>query len=149
MDRLLDASLGKTEHLAERPGPEDLADDRSRLDEDLLVGRERVEPGRDDALHGLRERQFLLGLGEQAHELLRVERISAGASQELAPTLALETEIRDAIEFYYGSTDTKQPAPAEQPSPAASALTETKFQSLLKLLLDKGVLTLREYERMR
>ena len=67
----------------------------------------------------------------------------------IAPTLALETEIRDAIEFYYGSTDTKQPAPAEQPIPAASALTETKFQSLLKLLLDKGVLTLREYERMR
>ena len=73
--------MGQTEHLAERPGPEDLADDRSGLDEGLLVGRERVEPGRDDALDGLRERKLLLGLGEHAHELLRVERISAGASR--------------------------------------------------------------------
>ena len=47
-------------------------------------GREEVEPGRDDPLHGLRQRE-LLGrgvLGEHAHVLLCVERVAARAREQ-------------------------------------------------------------------
>src|SRR5437016_13562086 len=64
----------------ERSEPKHFADHRSVLDQRLLVRRQRIEPRRDDALDGLRQRQLFCRstFGEHAHELLGVERISAG-----------------------------------------------------------------------
>ena len=45
----------------QRPGPEDLAHHGGVLDDRLAVRRERVEPGGDQRLHSLGERDLLVG----------------------------------------------------------------------------------------
>jgi len=79
------------------------------------------------------------------------------------PVLAPEADIRDAIRHYYSVTPDPEAAPATtgapvavrvQPTPlvpgaAAVGSAEAKLQALLKLLLEKGVLSLREYERLK
>lgn len=113
---------------------------------------------------GWREEQgtayLLVAISDPTNQKL-LDQLQVMTGFRIAPMLVLETELRDAIVFYYGDTSMKpvedrtsrprgiSPAPAEQPIPAFSTMTEAKFQALLKLLLDKGVLTLREFERLR
>lgn len=80
------------------------------------------------------------------------------------PALASEESIRKSIEHYYGLPQALQesdaPVPVKETAPPASALAplfnglsrpqaDDKFQQLLRVLLDKGVLSLREYERLK
>ncbi len=81
------------------------------------------------------------------------------------PALASEESIRKSIEHFYGlpqalqETDPGLVASAPTPavptplSPLFSGLArpqvDDKFQQLLRVLLDKGVLSLREYERLK
>ena len=64
--------------------PEHPSDNGRVVEEGLELRPERVEPGRDERLHGLRNRQALdvSRLGEHAGELLRVERVPSGALEE-------------------------------------------------------------------
>ena len=57
VEPVLDRRLVDAAEVRERPGPEDLADHRCVLDQELLVGRKPVEPGGDDPLDRLGERQ--------------------------------------------------------------------------------------------
>ena len=77
MQALLDGGPIAPVHLRDRPRPEDLAEDRGILQQRLLLRLEAVEPGGDDSLDGLRQRQLVSGaaLGEHARELLGVERV--------------------------------------------------------------------------
>jgi Type II secretion system (T2SS), protein E, N-terminal domain len=80
------------------------------------------------------------------------------------PALAAEESIRKAIEHYYGLPQALQELDAplgQEPAAAATSVApllnglaaraqaEDKFQQLLRVLLDKGVLSLREYERLK
>lgn len=79
------------------------------------------------------------------------------------PALASEESIRRSIEHYYGLpqalqeadplTPVKETSPASPLSPLFNGLsrpqTDDKFQQLLRVLLDKGILSLREYERLK
>lgn len=80
------------------------------------------------------------------------------------PALASEESIRKSIEHYYGLPQVLQesdtPAPAKDHPLPASAIApliqglsrpqpDDRFQQLLRVLLDKGVLSLREYERLK
>lgn len=79
------------------------------------------------------------------------------------PALASEESIRKSIEHYYGLpqalqeadplTPVKETPPASPLSPLFNGLarpqTDDKFQQLLRVLLDKGILSLREYERLK
>ena len=55
MEPVHDSGLVDVAEHGERPGPEHLADHGRVLDQDLLVRRQRVEPGRDDPLDRLGE----------------------------------------------------------------------------------------------
>lgn len=79
--------------------------------------------------------------------------------QRILPALALEADILAAIDIFYGVPREKN-VPAERAivdaieNPSESRIkvleaTEEKFQSLLKVLLIKGVINSREYERLR
>ena len=75
----------------ERREPEHLPEHGSVLQQDLLGGRKRVQPGGDDPLHRLRERQpSSPELRGQARELLRIEGVSAGPVEERALQLGRE-----------------------------------------------------------
>src|SRR5207249_6634 len=66
----------------QRAGPEDLAQDRCILQDALLLYREQIEPCGDDALHRLGQIAIRrAALGGHAHELFRVEGITAGACE--------------------------------------------------------------------
>ena len=69
---------------AEGARPEDLPDDRSRVEVCLLVGGQAIEASADDALQRLGERQVLGGasLEVQLGELLGVEGVAAGAFEQ-------------------------------------------------------------------
>ena len=68
----------------ERTDPKDLSEHCRILEQRLSLDVERVEARCDDALHGLRQRQLLCrpALSEHAHELLRVQRVTAGAVEQ-------------------------------------------------------------------
>lgn len=79
--------------------------------------------------------------------------------QRILPALALEADIRAGIDIFYGIPQEKI-APAEQsiidsfekPSESRIKVLEAnqeKFQALLKVLLIKGVINSREYEKLR
>lgn len=77
------------------------------------------------------------------------------------PVLAPASDIRDAIRHYYdlSGADAVPPLTNEKPVPrrppafpeaaAAETSADAKLQALLRVLLDKGFLTLREYERLK
>src|SRR5581483_11481176 len=67
----------------ERPGPERLADDGRVLAQRLLLRLEQVEACRDHALDALRERLDAPALAQHPDELLGVERVAAGAREQL------------------------------------------------------------------
>jgi hypothetical protein len=77
---------------SERAGPEGLADDGCVLEQFFLLRRQRVEPRRDQPVHGFRERKVVdrAALDEQSRELLGVERVSAGALEQRGPRLRAE-----------------------------------------------------------
>ena len=67
--------------------PEDLADHRSVLKQGLLLVGKRIEPGGDDSLHRLGQRQLLaagdqLAVGHHANKLLRVQRVPTGSLEK-------------------------------------------------------------------
>jgi len=86
------------------------------------------------------------------------------------PALASEASIREAIESWYGPTpagEAESFAPADaspaaasagppglpvatvEPTPSPAETTEEKLQRLLRILAEKGILSLREYERLQ
>ena len=75
-------------HLRHSAGPEQLADDGGVLEQALALRRKRVQARSDQGLHRVGERQVLeraleqVAVGEQAHELLRVQRVPARALQQ-------------------------------------------------------------------
>ena len=88
----LDLRRRPVAHCGERADPEDLPHDGRVLHEGLLLARERVQAGGDDALDRLRERQVGVGtrLGQHADEFLRVERVAARMRQQL-----IDARLRD------------------------------------------------------
>ena len=74
----------------ERPEPEHLAQHRGVLQRRLLLRRQPVQARGDDPLHGLRQVDGGPALGQHAHVLLCVERITAGAVEELGLRAGLE-----------------------------------------------------------
>ena len=74
----------------ERPEPEDLAEHRGVLQRRLLLRGQPVEARGDDPLHGLRQVDGGSALGKHAHVLLCVERIAAGAVEQLGLRAGLE-----------------------------------------------------------
>jgi hypothetical protein len=74
------------------------------------------------------------------------------------PVLASERSIRAAIDRYYGAeiegSESVPPLAAETltvspPSPAEQLDIDEKLQRLLKILLEKGILSLRDVERLK
>jgi hypothetical protein len=66
-----------------RSRPEDLADDGRVLEQALTLGAQRVEPSRDQRLQRLRYGHVVARpLAQHLHELLRVERVTAGAIEQ-------------------------------------------------------------------
>ena len=98
VEGLADLDAVAIAHRLEGTRPEDLPDHRCVLQEPLAIGRQRVEPGRDDPVDALRERELrtlrqLPGLppgDEQAailqhpDELLRIERVPSGPLDDRA-----------------------------------------------------------------
>ena len=75
---------------AERSEPEDLSEHRGVLQRRLLLGGQPVEARGDDSLDGFRQLHGCSALGKHAHVLLRVERIAAGAVEQLGLRAGLE-----------------------------------------------------------
>jgi hypothetical protein len=78
------AGLAPT-HLGQRASPEHLADHGGVLEQSLAVGAQGVEAGGDQRLHRVGDSPLAdepAAVGEQAHELLRVERVAACALEE-------------------------------------------------------------------
>ena len=78
---------------SERPGPEDLADHRCVLDQELLVGRKRVEPGGDDPLDRLGEVSLRPAVAHHADILLRVEGVPARAGEHRRLEVRLDDRL--------------------------------------------------------
>ena len=76
--------------------PEDSPDHGCVLEQRLLLGRQRVEPGGDDALHGLREHDLARARDEHPSELLGIERVASGVLEQ--PRLQVGVERRTAEE---------------------------------------------------
>ena len=74
----------------ERAEPEHLAQHRGVLQHRLLLRRQPIQARGDDPLHGLRQVDGGSALGQHAHVLLCVERITAGAVEELGLRAGLE-----------------------------------------------------------
>ena len=75
-----------------RPEPEHLAEHRGVLEQRLVLRVEAVQPGGDDPLHGLGQREVVLAaLAQHPDELLRVERVAAGAREQRRLRLAGRT----------------------------------------------------------
>ena len=73
-------------HRREGARPEHLAHHGSVLEQALAIRRERIQAGGDDGLDGVRHLRagvLVPLIGEQADELFGIERIAAGALQEL------------------------------------------------------------------
>lgn len=68
----------------DRARPEDLAHHRGSLEQALLLRRQAVQPGGDEALERLRQRQrrSRAALSVEPGELLSVERVAAGALEQ-------------------------------------------------------------------
>ena len=81
VQRLLDLARVAAAHRRQRARPEHLAHHRGVLEQALALRRERVQAGGDQRLHRvghLRPRSpSCAAVGEQAHELLRVQRVAA------------------------------------------------------------------------
>ena len=81
----LDLARVPPAHLGDGAGPEDLAQNGGVLEQALPLRRKRVEAGCDERMHRVRH---LLGLAalaairEQAHELLGIEGVAAGALEQ-------------------------------------------------------------------
>lgn len=118
-----------------------------------------VLPVRRIELHGT---VFLVVAMNDPTNLILIDQLQFMTGSRVRPALALENEIRDAIEFYYDSPMQDKGVPGDERATVprsfaahsargdiAQDSAEEKLQSLLKLLLDKGVLSLREYERLR
>ncbi len=69
----------------DRAEPEHLPDDGRVLEQPLLRFGERVEPRGDDPLHRLGQLDDVAALGEHARVLLGVQRVAAGAREQLRP----------------------------------------------------------------
>ena len=83
----LDLAQVDASHRRERPGPEHLADHRRILQEPLALRHQGVEPRRDQRLDALRERDSRAcvaeaAVGDEAHKLLCIQRVSAGLLQD-------------------------------------------------------------------
>ena len=87
---LFDLARVAAAHLAERARPEHLPDNRCVLEQALPRRGEGVQPGGDQRLHRVGEGNVLqsareqVAVCEQAHKLLRVERVSACSIEERA-----------------------------------------------------------------
>lgn len=126
-----------------------------------LIPRQRalelnVVPLRQQIVHG--SNGLLVALSDPTNYQL-IDSLRFMVGQRILPALALEAEIRTAIDRLYG---TPQEAPrlvertpaeyADNPVEVrikALEATEIKYQALLKVLVGKGILTPREYERLR
>ena len=75
-------------HAGERSRPKHLADHRGVLEQALALRRERVQASGDQGLHRVGEGHLLeragqqVAVAEQAHELLRVQRVAPGAVEQ-------------------------------------------------------------------
>ncbi len=84
----LDVARVALSHAGESSGPEHLADHGGVLEHALALGRERVQAGGDQGLHRVREEYLRervaqeIAVAEQTHELLRIQRVAAGAVEQ-------------------------------------------------------------------
>ena len=78
----MESRLRRLAVVSEAADPEHPPEDGRVLEQLLLVPVEDVEAGGDDALHGLGEAGALGALVEEAHELLRIQRVATGALEQ-------------------------------------------------------------------
>ena len=86
VQRLLDVARVPVAHLGQRAGPEHLAHDRGVLEQALALLRERVQPRGNQRLHRVRHLldhlAQLPAVGQQAHELLRIQGVASCPLQQ-------------------------------------------------------------------
>lgn len=125
-----------------------------------LITRQRalelnVVPLRQQIMHGAN--CLLVAMSDPTNYQL-IDSLRFMVGQRILPALALEADIRTAIDRFYGGPE-ETSLPERAPSESAGnpvevrikalEATEIKYQTLLKVLLGKGILTPREYERLR
>ena len=95
-DPCLDRLAGQARELLERAHPELLADDGCVLEHGLRLASEDVEPGGDQRMDGLGQRQLSLrrSLDEHPRVLLRVERVAARLREQPRPDLPGHGHVR-------------------------------------------------------
>jgi hypothetical protein len=85
MERLLHLAQLTATHLGQRPRPENLPEHGCILEQPLALRAQGVQPGGDQRLHRLRHLHpfgEMITVGEQAHELLSVERVASRPLQQ-------------------------------------------------------------------
>lgn len=106
---------------------------------------------------------LLVAMGDPT-DLTAIDALQFMTGCRVRPALAFESAIVEALVNHYGPLVTEEelfepePASAVQNTADAGApggsrqrpaTTEEKYQQLLKLLLDKGILSLREFEKLK
>lgn len=106
--------------------------------------------------------------------LMVIDALQFATGCRVRPALAASSDITSAIERWYGceepeviQSDQEEAVPAEEedpfeedkfadlyalsstPEPTTPMNTEEKFQVLLKILMEKGILSFRDYERLK
>jgi len=109
---------------------------------------------------------FLLVAMSDPTNLTVVDDLQFMTGCRVRPALAPEASIRDAIDKWYGAAPTVEevagssdklrvvrelelPANVAAEPPTGAATTEEKLHHLLRILVDKGLLSLGEYERLK
>jgi len=112
---------------------------------------------------------FLLVAMSDPTNLTVIDDLQFMTDCRVRPALASEASIRAAIDEWYGAAPeadedvsaaeepgeaqsaqaSELPANATEATPARAETTEEKLHRLLRVLVDKGLLSLREYERLK
>lgn len=101
---------------------------------------------------------FLLVAMTDPTNLTAIDDLQFITGCRVRPGLSSEASIQDAIDCFYGPlpADASPPAGGEGPSEFSHPLpvidragtTEEKLQRLLKILMDRGILSLRDFDRL-
>lgn len=107
---------------------------------------------------------LLVAMGDPT-DLTAVDALQFMTGCRVRPALAFDSAIVEALVHHYGPLVTEEdlfepepqmfaqeladPADASAASRQPAGTTEEKFLQLLKILLDKGILSLREFERLK
>jgi type IV pilus assembly protein PilB len=99
---------------------------------------------------------FLLVAMSDPTNLTLIDDLQFMTGCRVRPALASDASIREAVDRCYGPPPAAEPPLQAEPRPsqeapplAPAASVEEKLQRLLRLLLEKGIISLRDFERLR